>query len=338
MTLVSLTSSPPILNSFSPFEKKMETSASDRGLPFFPPLKMRLLDFSARMDFALNLPRTKQSASIKFDLPAPFGPRTTLYPFPKSTSMGFAKLLKPRRWSFLIIAILGHPSFSTGFCRALFVIPSLEVFIKIIFFVFRGFLGVFFSYFYKMLQGLYPMEITSKPQSYALWQQGRFGNKFRTWNSLEDIERDDFVGEVTMRYRGSANGFCDYRVPVSKISQMQHDWLRRGAQLPLITFNESAPDNRLVLQGEVQQSREHLSLTYSTERELKMREAMKGAKHASGLTARLLLERHLWPVCLNELHELLTDFPGAVVEFSAYDRAVGCFPHRNTVVWEVRHY
>ena len=182
------------------------------------------------------------------------------------------------------------------------------------------------------------MEITSKLQSYALWQQGRFGNKFRTWNSLKEIERNGFAGEVTMRYRGSANGFCDYRVPVSKISQMQRDWLRRGAQLPLITFNESAPDNRLVLQGEVQQSREHLSLTYSTERGLKMREAMKGAKHASGLTARLLLERHLWPVCLGELHELLTDFPGAVVEFSAYDRAIGCFPHRNTAVWEVRHY
>lgn len=182
------------------------------------------------------------------------------------------------------------------------------------------------------------MEITSKSQSYALWQQGRFGNKFRTWNSLGEIERSGFTGEVTMRYRGSANGFCDYRVPVSDILRVQHDWLQRGAQLSLITFNESAPDDCLVLQGEVQQSSEHLSLTYSMERGLKMREAMTKAKHASGLTARSLLECHLWPVCLDELHELLMDFSGAVVEFSAYDRAVGCFPRRNTVVWEVRHY
>lgn len=236
------------------------------------------------------------------------------------------------------MAILGYPSFSTEFCHALFVIPSLEVFIKIIFFVFRGFLDVFFSYFYKMLPSLYSMEITSKLQSYALWQQGRFGNKFRTWNSLKEIERDGFAGEVTMRYRGSANGFCDYRVPVSDILRVQQAWLLRGAQLSLITFNESAPDDCLVLQGEVQQSSDHLSLTYNVDRGLKMREAMKKARHASGLTACSLLERHLWPVCLDELHELLTDFPSAVVEFSAYDRAVGCFPHRNTVIWEVRHY
>ena len=63
---------------------------------------MRLLVFSARIDFAEVLPRTKHNASITFDLPEPFGPMTTLKSLVNKSSVRFPKLLNPSMMSLLI--------------------------------------------------------------------------------------------------------------------------------------------------------------------------------------------------------------------------------------------
>jgi hypothetical protein len=105
----------------------------------------------------------------------------------------------------------------------------------------------------------------------------------------------------------------------------------------MITFNESAPDHRLILQGEVQQSINHLDLTYSREK-TNMRKAMENPLTIKGISALLLLKQHADPKSLGTMLSLLRQFQDHVIEFGIYSVNLGCIPHRNTIIWEVRKY
>jgi hypothetical protein len=63
-----------------------------------------------------------------------------------------------------------------------------------------------------------------------------------------------------------------------------------------------------------------------------------GWRESSGVVARHLLKDHLWPSDYDDVQELLDLYPGHVVELTAFSRAVGVVPGRNTAIWEVRNY
>ncbi len=184
------------------------------------------------------------------------------------------------------------------------------------------------------------MEVTSKVKNFRLLRDGSFGNKLRTWGSRREVLDSGYSGTVTMRYRGNGGGsFYAYEVPLNKIRSVENEWSKGGLDVSRISFNESAPDDFLVMQGEVMRGLRGLELFYST-KQMKMRDAMVDGdtKSASGLTAKLLLETHLNPSSLADLEVLLDRFPDHVVEFSTYRFCLGDIPGRNTVIWEVRNY
>jgi hypothetical protein len=171
--------------------------------------------------------------------------------------------------------------------------------------------------------------IRTKREFYRLWNAGLLGNRPRTWHSLMALTSSDFQGEVTIRNAEVPGWRTQYRVPVNEAILTAP---------PGSTFNESAPDLQLTFQGEVTRREGGLYLRFDCTPNLKMKEAMACAKDAYGLTAKLLLDRYLWPSSRDDLDALLDLYPDHVIEFSAYDRAVGDRPHRNTLIWEVRAY
>lgn len=179
--------------------------------------------------------------------------------------------------------------------------------------------------------------VNSKRESYSLLERGAYGNKLRTWGSLSEILDSGYSGTVSMRYKLGWSGFYAYEVNLSKIPSVIKEWVSKGANQKQITFNESAPDDLLMMQGELMRDYRGYVLTYSTEK-IKMREAMKNPEHASGLTAKIFLEHYLSPSSYSDMQALLDMFPDSVIEFSAYSKFLGNIPWRNTVIWEVRNY
>lgn len=173
--------------------------------------------------------------------------------------------------------------------------------------------------------------IRTKAEMYRRYLAGEFGNRPRTWNGVEQLKRSGFQGEVTIRTAQHAGGRTIYRSSVENAVLM-------ATILVNPTFNESMPDDVLVLQGEVARGETGLVLACNATPGLKMNEARLAFTHHYGLQATLLLRRCLWPGDYADLTALLDRFPEHVVEFAAYDRAVGVVPHRNTVFFEVRAY
>lgn len=193
--------------------------------------------------------------------------------------------------------------------------------------------------FKKYEIGWHSEKINTKKKSYELWRKGFFGNRLRIWDSLEELLEDTYNGTVSMRYKGSAGGgFCSYEVPISKIPEIQEEWVKQGANINSITFNESAPDHKLLMQGEVMlDDTTPYELFYSTDRK-KMRDALKNGKRAKDLTAKLILEHFLNPSSFSDMQELFERYPNHVIEFSTYSTNLGNIPGRNTIIWEVRNY
>jgi hypothetical protein len=182
------------------------------------------------------------------------------------------------------------------------------------------------------------MQIKSKETNYRLLEKGAFGNRLRMWSSLDELIKSDYCGTVSMRYKGDVGGgFVAYEVPILKASSVQQEWIGKGAEQRRIVFNESAPDDKLLIQGELMQGIGGLNLTYSLQ-QMKMREALKNADSAKGLKAKLILEYFLNPCSYDDMNSLFEQFPDHAVEFSTYSMNLGSIPHRNTVIWEVRYY
>lgn len=174
----------------------------------------------------------------------------------------------------------------------------------------------------------------TKTESLELLRRGALGNTLRTWESFEHLLFDGYQGPLTIRSRVPGSTECYFKVPYwTVLSRASVFW-----DPTRYYFNESAPDEHLVLQGEVTRETWGLELKYSTKPGLVMREAMRDAQWARGLVADMLLRAHLDASSYDALMELLDTYPNHVVEFSTYSRALGAIPGRNTVVWECRDY
>lgn len=182
------------------------------------------------------------------------------------------------------------------------------------------------------------MKITCKQQMYDLYEKGLLGNRPRIWKNLDELMADtSYDGKVSIRYKDPAFQYKKYYVPKAQVPEVI-------AAIPavvnhkLFTFNESMPDDKLVLQGEVGYTPFGFELFYNTEKNIAMRDAMLRGKRATMLEARIRLQTAMDPSSYDDLWALLDTYEDAAVEFSTYSIDVGVYPHRNTVFWEVRNY
>lgn len=176
------------------------------------------------------------------------------------------------------------------------------------------------------------MNLTRKSEFYRLWHAGMLGNKPRVWHTLDALQKSSYRGELTIRSVANAGGATKYRVPYEEAVRLSFSW-------PCTcTFNESMPDEYLVLQGEVIRGVEGLWLGFDTTPGRKMNEARRFFQAAQGLEALCYLQYHLWPSSYDDLMMLLDMYQDHAIEFSSYRHAVGDQRNRNTIIWEVRAY
>jgi len=181
--------------------------------------------------------------------------------------------------------------------------------------------------------------IRTKADFYRLYEAGALGNKPRTWNRVEEVLGSGYGGTVTVRCRvPSYQGMKRHRVPVGELAGVV-EALKRESGLGSggFAFNESLPDERLVMQGEVVRGSGGLCLSWSVDRGLVMREAMLRARHSDGVSALVLLRWAMDAASLENLEALLDRWDGHVVEFASYETPVGELGW-NTVFFEVRRY
>ncbi|MDP1695683.1 MAG: hypothetical protein Q8L29_02095 [archaeon] len=191
-----------------------------------------------------------------------------------------------------------------------------------------------------------PPRVLAKDENYAFYNLNMYGNKVLTWQTPEEIFRSNWKGDVCIRSnKGIARGSTKYNIPQEKLMEIiDAEFESNGMPLNTLTFNQSMPDEHLSIQGEVMRNLDGLCLTYSKIKKPMNLALKEKTERAKGFNAHLILKQELWPASLNELERLLDRFGGdlttssSVVEFSAYDIAVGDSPGRNTVIWEVRDY
>lgn len=170
------------------------------------------------------------------------------------------------------------------------------------------------------------MTVDTKSEFYRLYHAGHFGPHFRTWDRIDEVPDGT---RVNVRSKLRAGMF---RYGLTKEEAREH-----VQGLTDYALNEPAPDDLLLIQGEVCYTIEGLALFYSTEKTT-MRKAMQMGIQVYRLVAQALLKKFLWPASYDDLLELFERFPDSVIEFGAYNCQIGDWTGRNTVFWEVRNY
>jgi hypothetical protein len=177
--------------------------------------------------------------------------------------------------------------------------------------------------------------VTKKHQNYKNAMQGCYGNQPKYWSSLEELYKDNrYCDLITLRTLLGGGGPCLYDLPVNQV-----ETAAKSLNVPSkdIYYNESAPDNRVVLQGEYY-NRHDCLFAYSTVKE-KMRSALKKeCINLYGLASKEVLRSYMTPSSYEDFQALLDLYPDHVVELSIYSVCLGNIRGRNTIVWEVRRY
>jgi len=191
----------------------------------------------------------------------------------------------------------------------------------------------------KELQEIIDKErIDSKGEYYLLYEAGFLGNKPKTWNSIDEIIRDEWEGKVCIRGKNKFGFKTKYNQTIKQVQQYLNQLQRKKINLNSITFNQSLPDNYLTIQGEVMRTEKHFYVIYSTiKKPMKIALAEKES-YLEGRNALSLMKRTFDPATYDDINELFDLFPESIIEFSSYSINVGELPHRNTIIWEVRNY
>lgn len=179
------------------------------------------------------------------------------------------------------------------------------------------------------------MILRDKKEMYLLLRRGYLGNTLRTY-SPKDLS--DLPPSLTVRYAGDSGSYpCYYGIPRERIPGVLTELAEKKLDLDLVIMNESAPDNKLLLQGEIVELDSTFYLTGSYEK-TGMRQAMQEAWTEKGIKAKEILRYFATPSSYDMLQELLSLFQGHVIEFGIYDCLLGSFRGHNMVIWEVRLY
>lgn len=183
--------------------------------------------------------------------------------------------------------------------------------------------------------------ILFKRQMLDLWQNGKFGNKLRSWPNLNSLIDSKYQGFLSIRSkRGKGNGATIYNIRRRDLAGTILQLMNENVDPNTLYFNETAPDEHLVMQGELCENWiGRWELLYSEEK-CRMNEALRNGspKNLHGLATKLYLQRVCSPSSYEDLKELLDLYPLAAIEFSVYSHNLGDCVGRNTIFWEVRNY
>jgi hypothetical protein len=197
------------------------------------------------------------------------------------------------------------------------------------------------------------MQIKTKAESVTLYEQGFFGNKGLTWETVQDYYTSDYEGFVVLRYkdRSRGGGPCIYNLKgwYEVYQAVRHEIEVNGFEESKMWINAQMPDHAIAVQGEYWVAQDYTDGAPGTrpivtdmfrcsEAKLQMRDAVRDVHyHVSGYAAKELLRRRMCPRSWANFQWLLDAFPGHIIEVSVYDQAVG-LQGWNSVVWEVRSY
>lgn len=184
--------------------------------------------------------------------------------------------------------------------------------------------------------------IRNKREMVALLREGAFGNRLNTLSFPEWATGPGSGPVVSLRYMGEPGiELPGYGLQINECAAIVrgYEWVNAyGLDPARIIVTPAVPDDRLLIQGEVVRGIRGLEFRYSTAKNIGLRHAMADARTATGLAAKMLLERHLTPSSLEDLYAVMDRWPDHVVELSAWGVEVGDIPGRNAIVWEVRYY
>lgn len=183
-----------------------------------------------------------------------------------------------------------------------------------------------------------------KEEFYAFYKECLLGNRPRIWDSYDEILKSDWKGDVCMRSNkgmGVKRKQTTYNVPLKNVPDEIKKWGLAGFPEKTIAFNQSMPDEHLIMQGEYTGWTHYgggAFVLYTTIKEPMNLALDKESKHADGFKADYLIKKTFCQSSYDDLQELLEVFPRSIVEFSVYDIEVGNMPGRNVIIWEVRNY
>lgn len=179
------------------------------------------------------------------------------------------------------------------------------------------------------------MRIRNKRESSEMFGRGLFGNYCRQWSDIDSVRASGYDGLLVLRTRSGlgGGGRTVYNLTVDEASRILFD--------PSVNyFNEQMnhPSRRVVINGETCRTWRGLELRYNTV-DLPMRDALAhpGCLNVHGLSALETLRNLCCSRGFDCIMELLDEYDGHVVEFTAFDKAVGALKWR-TIIWEVRSY
>lgn len=190
-----------------------------------------------------------------------------------------------------------------------------------------------------------PQAPQTKATYYQRWFAGEFGNVPQVWTTVEDLLKSGWQGRVTLRstVRDAylpRHGIPVSDVPVSEVPRTVTELSRLGVETSKITVNETMPDKRLLIQGELyRMDNGQLTFFYSTSPGRLNESLVKDGRSLFGLQARLALGivQREDPTTFDDLQLLLDRYPEAVIEFSTWSVKVGRL-NRKSIIWEVREY
>ncbi len=184
-----------------------------------------------------------------------------------------------------------------------------------------------------------PRQITSKAEYYSLYEQGYFGNMPLVWNSLEECVDSGWKGGICIRVKtGVIRNRTKFDLNLEEAQNYIKQLKDEGISEKNLSFNQSMPNEELLIQGEIQRSVDNYWLTYTLKKQPMNKAFAEQTLHEKGIRAELLVKEHLFPSSYEDLQTLFDIFPDSTIEFSAYNIQVGNIPNRNTIFWEVRNY
>lgn len=181
--------------------------------------------------------------------------------------------------------------------------------------------------------------VRNKSDSYRRLLRGDFGNTIPVHFDVDAWEREHSHEMPTWGIRTmSPGGPCRLHVPTMQVRPVWDAIVTMG-HVPNVSAMVSnvAP---ATLACDVWESPGGLIVTGAEypAREFNWRAMMRRPVVWKGLSARMLLERHLNASSLADLQTLMSRFSCHVIELTAMPVCYGTIPGRNAVIWEVRDY
>lgn len=184
--------------------------------------------------------------------------------------------------------------------------------------------------------------IRTKKEFYALSRRLQLGNCLQQWpfpQWQENLFSHGFIGidkfSLRTAARASDRRAQRYRITANRMERLCRRLICEGYKPEDLLVDESAPDDTVLLQGEVLNTPEFVELFYVERSGIGMRQAFPLMKPVAGIRAVQILRHYLDADSCEDLFQILAEYHTSVVEFSVYPKRVGRL-QRNTLIWEVR--